>query len=289
MSDFPEFSLLITHDCRLFDQVYGRLRSAIVTGYFEPGTRLVERDLTEKLQVSRTPIREALRRLEQDGLIVCYPHRGYYVRTPSLDEARQAYEVRRALEGLACELAAQRASAEELAAMRDIVRKGKAALKAADHANLLLLNNELHLALVRSTHNTYLEQQFRTIWSCVDLLRGRWWGTERAARHRSCRARGDCGRAREARRRAGTTAQRSAHRPGLAEHRRAIQPGRGTREGARASGAPLAGSGLACQRLARPDPNSQRMGKIAKMKALQSEWDTMRAARSRRTRYCAPQ
>ncbi len=177
MSDFPEFSLLITHDRRLFDQVYGRLRSAIVTGYFEPGTRLVERDLTEKLQVSRTPIREALRRLEQDGLIVCYPHRGYYVRTPSLDEARQAYEVRRALEGLACELAAQRASAEELAAMRDIVRKGKAALKAADHANLLLLNNELHLALVRSTHNTYLEQQFRTIWSCVDLLRGRWWGT----------------------------------------------------------------------------------------------------------------
>ena len=65
----------------------------------------LERALTERLQVSRTPIREAIKRLEQEGLVVCYPHRGCFVRNPSYDEAREAYEMRRVAEGVAGELA----------------------------------------------------------------------------------------------------------------------------------------------------------------------------------------
>ena len=125
-----ERTLAIRANRRLVDQVYDRLRSAIITGYFDPGSRLVERDLTTNLDVSRTPIREALKRLETDGLIVCYPHRGYFVRQPTFEEARQAYELRRALEGLAGELAAARATDHELAAMREVVARAALLLKA---------------------------------------------------------------------------------------------------------------------------------------------------------------
>jgi DNA-binding GntR family transcriptional regulator len=180
MMNPKERTLAIRANRRLVDQVYDRLRSAIVTGYFDPGSRLVERDLTTSLDVSRTPIREALKRLETDGLIVCYPHRGYFVRQPTFEEARQAYELRRALEGLAGELAAARATDQELAAMREVVERAALVLKAGDRSTLLLHNRELHLLIARASHNTFLETQITAIWSYVDLLRGNWWAkTER--------------------------------------------------------------------------------------------------------------
>jgi len=175
MSDPRESVLAISANRRLVDQVYDRLHSAIITGYFDPGQRLVERDLTTSLAVSRTPIREALKRLETDGLIVCYPHRGYFVRQPTFEEARQAYELRRALEGLAGELAATRATDDELAAMREVVRRATLALKSGDRSALLLHNRELHLLVARASHNVFLETQFTAVWSYVDLLRGNWW------------------------------------------------------------------------------------------------------------------
>ena len=113
-SDDP---LAIGGSRRVFDEVYRRLRSAIITGHFAAGERFVERTLTERLQVSRTPIREAIKRLEQEGLVVCYPHRGCFVRSPSFDEAREAYEMRRVAEGVAGEFAATRATDAELQAI----------------------------------------------------------------------------------------------------------------------------------------------------------------------------
>ncbi len=83
----PADPLAIAGSRRVFDEVYVRLRSAIIKGHFAAGERFVERTLTERLQVSRTPIREAIKRLEQEGLVVCYPHRGCFVRNPSYDEA----------------------------------------------------------------------------------------------------------------------------------------------------------------------------------------------------------
>jgi DNA-binding GntR family transcriptional regulator len=182
MDDQNGSPLAVGSERRLVDLVYKRLRTAIVTEYFEPGARLAERDLAKQLTVSRTPIREAVKRLEQDGLVVCEPHRGYYVRQPSFEEARQAYELRAALEGLATDLAAQRATPEELRRMRDAIRRGEAALRSGDHSTLLLHNNELHQLVVNAAHNQFLTRAFQTMWSYVDLLRGRWWAhTDRPA------------------------------------------------------------------------------------------------------------
>ncbi|MGQ4273780.1 GntR family transcriptional regulator [Terrihabitans sp. B22-R8] len=83
------------------------LRCAILAGEFQPGERMLEVSLSERLNVSRTPIRAALHSLAGEGLLDHFPNRGYYVREFSLDEIMQAYEIRATLEGLAAKRAAQ--------------------------------------------------------------------------------------------------------------------------------------------------------------------------------------
>jgi len=163
-------------DRRLFDQVCERLRSAIVTGHLAPGARMVERDLTARLQVSRTPIREALRRLEHEGLVIGYPHRGYFVRNPSFKEARQAYETRRVVESACCELAAQRVNEVDVAALRHAVHKAQGILDSGDRVSLLACNQEIHHLMVKAARNLFLEKEWASMWAFADLLRGRWWG-----------------------------------------------------------------------------------------------------------------
>lgn len=159
----------------MFDEVYLRLRSAIISGHFAAGERFVERALTERLQVSRTPIREAIKRLEQEGLVVCYPHRGCFVRSPSYEEAREAYEMRRVAEGVAGELAASRATDEELQAIRGLLTATRTRLEEGAREEVLLRNNEFHYLQARGAKNTFLEHHLKTLWAYVDLLRGRWW------------------------------------------------------------------------------------------------------------------
>jgi DNA-binding GntR family transcriptional regulator len=162
---------------RVSDQVYLRLRAAIVRGHFEPGARLVERDLTSRFEVSRTPIREALKRLEHDGLVVCRPHCAYSVRSPHFEEAALAYEARGILEGACSALAAERATAAQIARLGGLVRKGRRMLKNNDFESLLLCNNELHALQAEASHNSFLVEEHRRVWTYVDLLRGRFWSS----------------------------------------------------------------------------------------------------------------
>lgn len=99
--------------------VYDRLRTAIVEGRYPPGARLVEQRLAEELQVSRTPVREAVRRLEAEGLVVVERNRGAHVRPLSEHEIADLYEVRARLEAYGAELAAERADAAEVAAIQN--------------------------------------------------------------------------------------------------------------------------------------------------------------------------
>src|SRR5690349_13762377 len=92
---------VVRHAATLRLQVEEKLRNAIAAGRFKPGERLVERDLCARLDVSRALIREALRQLEAEGLIVAVPHRGPVVASITVEEARQIYAVRALLEGFA--------------------------------------------------------------------------------------------------------------------------------------------------------------------------------------------
>ena len=94
-----------------------KVREAIVDGYFRPGDRLVERDLCAQLGVSRTIVREVLRHLESEGLVANLPNKGPIVAQLDLDEAKQIYEIRGALEGMAARLCAEHTSPELVAAL----------------------------------------------------------------------------------------------------------------------------------------------------------------------------
>src|SRR5687768_10346139 len=96
--------LLVTENVPTRDLVLRKLRDAILSGLFQPGQRLLERELVEQMGVSRTPIREALRKLELEGLVTTVPYKGPIVTLPTLEDARQLYEVRAALEGEAVAL-----------------------------------------------------------------------------------------------------------------------------------------------------------------------------------------
>lgn len=101
----------------LRELVFESLREAIIIGKLSPGERMMEIQLAEEMGVSRTPIREAIRKLELEGLVVMIPRKGAYVAGVSLKDIADVFEIRRALEGLAAELAAERASDEEFEEM----------------------------------------------------------------------------------------------------------------------------------------------------------------------------
>jgi DNA-binding GntR family transcriptional regulator len=100
------------------ESVYEQLKNAIFSGAFAKGERLVERDIAAKLKVSRTPVREALRRLEAEGIIEGQSRQGLIVRERSADEIREIYLIREALESLAAECAARNATAADIRRLR---------------------------------------------------------------------------------------------------------------------------------------------------------------------------
>ncbi len=126
-------NLLITDNIPARDLVHRRLRDAIISGQFEPGKRLLERELVDQMGVSRTPIREALRKLELEGLVTTVPYKGPIVAMPTVEEARQLYEVRASLERRAVELFMERTDdGHHRAARQKALRQGARASARAE-------------------------------------------------------------------------------------------------------------------------------------------------------------
>lgn len=124
------------------ERVYRALRRSIVEGVEAPGARLVEQRLATRFECSRTPVREAVRRLESEGLVVVEPNRGAHVRPLSEDEIADLYEVRARLEAYAAELAAVRAEPGERRGLR-------AAAEAFDEAAERVIDRRDDVELVR--------------------------------------------------------------------------------------------------------------------------------------------
>ena len=122
----------------LRDVVFNTLRQAILKGELEPGERLMEIQLAERLGVSRTPIREAIRKLELEGLVLMIPRKGAEVAKISEKSLRDVLELRRSLEELAIELACQRMTEEEI---DELEYAQKAFREAMDSRLVQILNN----------------------------------------------------------------------------------------------------------------------------------------------------
>jgi DNA-binding GntR family transcriptional regulator len=141
------------------EDVYEHLRKAIVTGRARPNERLVEAELADRLEVSRTPIREGLKRLAAEGLVTSRRH-GWIVREHSSDEIREIYEVRAALEGYGARLAAERASEGQLAGIAALHQSHLTSI--SSRAHLVNVNDRFHDAVIAAAHNQRLSNMIRT-------------------------------------------------------------------------------------------------------------------------------
>jgi DNA-binding GntR family transcriptional regulator len=124
-----------------------KVRSAILDGHFPPGERLVERNLCEQLDVSRSIVREVLRHLETEGLVESVPHQGPVVATLSADRAAQVYEIRALMEGHAANLCAQRASDAALRQLGELNARIQEAFVAGDFHEVVTRTTAFYEAL----------------------------------------------------------------------------------------------------------------------------------------------
>mgnify|MGYP006286076605 FL=1 len=146
---------------------YTLILEAIDSGLYKPGDRLVESELAERFGVSRTPIREALQRLETQSLLT---RDGRSLIVASLDHNQMAelYVVRCELEGLAASLAARHATEEEIQVLRDMVEEDRALLE--DPSALARANRRFHKQIHLASHNRYLVQQLDLVHRSMALM-----------------------------------------------------------------------------------------------------------------------
>ena len=125
----PNFKVNMNEYLPLRDVVFNTLRQAILRGELKPGERLMEIQLANKLGVSRTPIREAIRKLELEGLVLMIPRKGAEVAEITEKNMRDVLEVRKALEELAVQLACEKITAEEIEEMKKAAEEFRMILK----------------------------------------------------------------------------------------------------------------------------------------------------------------
>ena len=139
----------------LREAVYQRLRKAIIAGHLRPGERLVETRLAARLNVSRNPVREALRRLEQEQL-VCASSQGMIVSEITATKVQEVYAIRAVLEGLCCRLAAENATPQQVGELRATVERARQAVEAGDIAGLTTCSEQFHDLLLQASRNATL-------------------------------------------------------------------------------------------------------------------------------------
>lgn len=141
----------IIEHVRLAEKVYEKIKDKILEEDLSPGTRLISDQLAEEMGVSRTPVKEALLRLEKEGFVVSIPRRGIYVKKFSLAEIKEIYEIREVLEGLAVRMAAVSPDPELLEKMRQACENYKLGIEQKD-AGLCVENDLLfHRLLVKAS------------------------------------------------------------------------------------------------------------------------------------------
>jgi DNA-binding GntR family transcriptional regulator len=132
------------------------LRNAIVEGILKPGERLMEIRVSEELGVSRTPVREAIRKLELEGFVVMIPRRGTYVSNLSIKDINEVFEVRTALDILAAGMAAERITESELEQMERLLVQFGEYIEQDDIAKIVEADSQFHDILYSASRNTRL-------------------------------------------------------------------------------------------------------------------------------------
>lgn len=155
----------------LQQQTVERLRSAILSGMFKQGQRLVETDLRQKLGISRPSLREAMRSLEAERLIQIVPNRGPIIPIIPWEEAQQIYDVRLLIEGEAAALAANKISDDDINLLRTELKDFSKAHKANNAADRLTTTTRFYEILFHASGNVIIEEIARGLLARINFLR----------------------------------------------------------------------------------------------------------------------
>jgi DNA-binding GntR family transcriptional regulator len=171
MLDAPKMPGIRRSAAPLRHQVLEYLRQAIISGRLAPGARLVERELIEMMDVSRTVIREALRQLESEGLVATIANKGPVVRDLSAGEARDLYAIREVLVGLAARLFVANAKPDQIDSLRLALDEVTRCYTAGDPAKILEAKNAFYDALVAGAASESLSSMISTLHARISRWR----------------------------------------------------------------------------------------------------------------------
>jgi GntR family transcriptional regulator, rspAB operon transcriptional repressor len=159
------------------DQIYERLKQQVLYGEIEPGERLMQNQVAETLKASRTPVREAFRRLEQDGLVERVPQGGVRVTRLDIEAVQEVFGIRNVLEAYAVELACGRITVEETDSLKRLVKQAGELLASGEPGRerkikrLFELNSQFHDTIYRAAGNSYLIGMINSLRFIVGRLR----------------------------------------------------------------------------------------------------------------------
>lgn len=167
MSDFS-----VEKPVPYYEQFYHSIKKMIFEGKFKPGERIVESQLAKDFNVSKSPIREAIRILEKEGLLVVKEKSKIVVYEPTLRDVKEIYFCRMALESFAVELTTKIATNVELAEIEKVLNEAEQAIhQGSDPKTIILLNDQFHSLIIKYTQNLRLQKQINDIKSLMYLFR----------------------------------------------------------------------------------------------------------------------
>lgn len=147
--------------------VYEELKKLILTGKITPGTRMMEVEMAEELGVSRTPVREAIRKLEREGLVNIEPRKGAYAASMTKRDMVDILEVRQTMEGLAAQFAAERMTKEQIEDLQKVSEDFNNAVKAGDMGEMIRQDTLFHHLIVEGTGNKLLKEMVEQLQELV--------------------------------------------------------------------------------------------------------------------------
>lgn len=166
------FDKIENNDLRpIRETVLREIRNAIFENRLKPGDRLVENVIASSMGVSRTPVREALRQLEIEGLAVNVPRKGTLVKGISIDDAMEIYDLREVLEGLAVRLACLNISRVEIRRLKEIIDIMEFNMNANNSVDYFKAHNEFNNIILNATKNKRLVEQLQIIYEYLKSLR----------------------------------------------------------------------------------------------------------------------
>ena len=145
------------------DAVYQKIKNAIRKRYIMQGSQLVEGSLAQKLGVSRTPVRSAIKRLEAEGLVNSIPNRGAFVITPSLKEIEETFVVRGHLEQMAGRLAAEKIQSRQITELNELIDREAKVFDKHNFDEYYIVNDTFHLKIAEFSENSVLASYVREL------------------------------------------------------------------------------------------------------------------------------